>query len=144
MQEDTVIKTKSEMDEFALKFAKKIQLESKPIIVLISGEMGAGKTYFVKKVGEALGVQNVKSPSYTLIDEHLYNGGKFIHIDLYNIKDENELTLLNIKTILQNENILLIEWADMYMSYFDQLKDIKIIKLTIEVEDTIRIIKIEE
>lgn len=143
MQQDTVIRTKEEMDEFAKNFAKVLLLESKPTIILVSGEMGAGKTYLAKKVGEFLNVKNIKSPSYTIIDEHEYSDGKFIHIDLYNVQDEKELKLLDLAHYLQRKNIIFIEWADLYMSYFDQFKDMKLIKVNINQDDDIRIIKIE-
>ncbi len=84
-------------------------------VIALFGDLGAGKTVFVKGFAQAMGVKNVRhevvSPSFTLIRE--YEGRKPIyHIDLYRLESEAELTQLNLKEYLDKDGIVIIEWAE--------------------------------
>ena len=75
------------------------------ICVLLSGDLGAGKTVLVRGVGEALGISGVRSPSFTLINE--YNAGRVVHADLYRLDDASSLGLEEYE-----DSILFVEWPD--------------------------------
>jgi tRNA threonylcarbamoyladenosine biosynthesis protein TsaE len=78
------------------------------------GELGAGKTQFIKGLAAGAGIRNpiyVSSPSFTLINE--YTGRiTFYHIDLYRLNEEKEAEELGLEDYFQAEGITAIEWAD--------------------------------
>jgi tRNA threonylcarbamoyladenosine biosynthesis protein TsaE len=84
-------------------------------VVLLHGDLGAGKTAFVKGLAEGLGIarDEVSSPTFTLIQE--YRGGRLtlFHVDLYRIEDPRELDDLGLDEIAE-EGVLAIEWAEKY------------------------------
>ena len=83
----------------------------------MEGELGTGKTTFVKGFSKALGVkEKVLSPTFVLIHRHkIEKSGfkKLYHIDAYRLKSGKDLLKLGVREIFENpENIVLIEWAD--------------------------------
>jgi len=83
-------------------------------IVALVGELGAGKTQFIKGLAAGVGVGKstyISSPSFTLINEYV---GKvpFYHIDLFRLKSEKEAEELGLEEYFQGGGITAIEWAD--------------------------------
>jgi len=83
-------------------------------VVALAGELGAGKTQFIKGLAEGAGVGKptyISSPSFTLINE--YPGRvPFYHVDLFRLERENEAEELGLEDYYQGEGITAIEWAD--------------------------------
>ncbi len=80
-------------------------------IVYLLGDLGAGKTTFVRALLKSLGVIGlIKSPTYTLIENYCINNMNFSHLDLYRLNDPSELENIGISDLVLNKNILLIEW----------------------------------
>jgi len=83
-------------------------------VVALVGELGTGKTQFIKGLAEGVGVGKptyVSSPSFTLINE--YPGTvPFYHIDLFRLESEKEAEELGLEEYFQGEGITAIEWAD--------------------------------
>ena len=81
-------------------------------VVLLDGEMGAGKTTTTKLIADAIGVvDDVTSPTYTLV--HTYSGGRLTlhHADLYRWKSTAEIDDLGVDEMLSAGGVLLIEWG---------------------------------
>ncbi|OQY68390.1 hypothetical protein B6D29_00835 [Microgenomates bacterium UTCPR1] len=86
--------------------------EEQPLVFIIEGDLGVGKTVFVKGLAREAGINNIISPTYVIYYEYRTNNGKLIHIDLYNIEDDEEFRYLGIESFLKNNNILCFEWGE--------------------------------
>jgi tRNA threonylcarbamoyladenosine biosynthesis protein TsaE len=88
-------------------------------VVALVGELGAGKTQFIKGMAMGVGVGKptyISSPSFTLINE--YQGKiPFYHIDLFRLEWEKEAEELGLEDYFQGEGITAIEWADKIPSF---------------------------
>jgi L-threonylcarbamoyladenylate synthase len=126
--EDALVKNKkiealetSSADEtiqFGKQFGDKYLIEDIPVVIALSGELGAGKTQLTKGIGESLGVKEIiNSPTYTIINEYPYvRDGKertLAHMDTWRLKDD-ELENSGLIQNLEQGNIVVIEWADKF------------------------------
>ncbi len=85
-------------------------------VILLSGDLGAGKTTLVKGIGEGLGVTDpIVSPTFTLINEYTEARIPLYHLDLYRL-EPNEVSALNLETYWEGieviPGIVAIEWAE--------------------------------
>ena len=88
-----------------------------PKLVLLCGELGAGKTTLVKGIAaalEAAAEEDVTSPTFTLV--HEYRGPRVVvyHIDLYRVDTARELETLGLDDLRSDNSILLIEWGEKF------------------------------
>ena len=83
-------------------------------IILLSGEVGVGKTTLIKEILKILKVNdNVNSPTFSIINEYLTRDEKIVyHIDLYRIKHIDELHSIGFFEYLDSKNLCFIEWGD--------------------------------
>jgi tRNA threonylcarbamoyladenosine biosynthesis protein TsaE len=83
-------------------------------VLLLSGDLGAGKTVLARGVAEGLGIEpgEVQSPTYTLIREHQgRSGGRLVHADLYRL-DPGETEALGLEEMLAGPGVKVVEWAE--------------------------------
>lgn len=82
-------------------------------VLLLSGDLGTGKTVLAQGVASALGIdpREVQSPTYTLIREHRGPGGRLVHIDLYRLEPA-EVLGLGIDETLAGDGVKVVEWAE--------------------------------
>lgn len=107
-----IINTEEQTAKFADEFFK--TLKGGEFIALI-GNLGAGKTFFVKQLLKNIGIENVSSPTFSLVN--IYEGSPFsaAHFDFYRINKPIELFDIGFYEYLDNpELIVLAEWADMF------------------------------
>ena len=82
-------------------------------VILLSGELGAGKTTFARALLGALGVASrVKSPTYSLIESYSAGGIAIHHLDFYRIADPGELEWLGLADLVAQPHLLLVEWPE--------------------------------
>ncbi len=107
-----VYESNSEADTraFAARFAATLQPGA---VLLLSGDLGAGKTAFVRGLAEGLGIDpaDVTSPTFTLVHEHRQGRLPLVHVDLYRL-NEADLDELGMDADLAEQGVLAIEWAE--------------------------------
>lgn len=99
-----------------------------PLVLILRGDLGAGKTTLVKGIAAALGAaepEEVTSPTFTLIHEyagrsveHAELGATILlyHLDLYRIENQRQLDTLGIEDLMTPQSLLLIEWGEKFPS----------------------------
>ncbi|MGD0977344.1 MAG: tRNA (adenosine(37)-N6)-threonylcarbamoyltransferase complex ATPase subunit type 1 TsaE [Minisyncoccia bacterium] len=119
-------KSEKETGEIARKLAEQIvsreivalrQAQDKAIVIALEGELGAGKTTFIKAFAKALGVkEKLTSPTFVIMRKFIVHDLRFknlYHVDAYRLNSGEELKPLGIEEIIADpENIIMIEWAE--------------------------------
>jgi tRNA threonylcarbamoyladenosine biosynthesis protein TsaE len=106
----------TETEDETIAVGERIARELPPrALVLLIGNLGAGKTTIAKGIVKGLGVDDpddVSSPTFTLI--HEYGGGRVYHIDLYRLDRSSEVETLGLDELLEREAVVLIEWGERF------------------------------
>lgn len=88
-------------------------------VVLLAGEMGAGKTAFAQGFGRALGVtEPITSPTFTLVHSYDTAGVTLHHADLYRLEQLSEVVELGLAELAEDHGIVIVEWGDVAESTF--------------------------
>ena len=104
------------------------------LVLALSGDLGAGKTQFVKGVARGLGATaRVHSPTFTLVNE--YGGGrlKLFHLDLYRLETPAQILSAGIEEFLSPDGVAVIEWAERLEDGRWKMEDGKVRKVQIEI-----------
>jgi tRNA threonylcarbamoyladenosine biosynthesis protein TsaE len=110
-----------------------------PALILLSGDLGAGKTTLTKGIVSGLGAadeQDVTSPTFTLV--HKYDGAaRVYHVDLYRVVSFRDLETLGLEDVFSEQAVVIVEWAEK----FSLMTDWPVIKIHLDHvgEDTRRI-----
>jgi tRNA threonylcarbamoyladenosine biosynthesis protein TsaE len=105
--------TASEAETIAL--GERLGRELQRGVVLLIGNLGAGKTTLAKGIVQGLGAapaDEVASPTFTLI--HEYGGGRVYHIDLYRLDEPREVETLGLDDLFSRDALILIEWGERF------------------------------
>jgi tRNA threonylcarbamoyladenosine biosynthesis protein TsaE len=100
-----------------------------PKLVLLCGDLGAGKTTLVKGIASAFQAaqeEDVTSPTFTLIHEYRGPRANLYHIDLYRIDTQRELDTLALDDLRSNDSILLVEWGEKFARFVHE-RDVEIV-----------------
>ena len=90
-----------------------------PLIITLTGELGAGKTTFVGGFIQALGLAGaVRSPTYTLMEPYEFPALTVWHLDLYRLTDPLQLDDLGLRDEMQPRTVFLVEWPDRGGDFF--------------------------
>lgn len=90
-------------------------LQEKPVVFMLSGNLGAGKTVFSKAIGKSLGATNIVSPTFVIYYEYKASidyADMFYHFDLYKIREADEFRSLGIEELLKPRTVHSIEWSE--------------------------------
>lgn len=100
-----------------------------PKLVLLRGELGAGKTTLVKGIAEgfqAATEDDVTSPTFTLVHEYRGPQTNLYHIDLYRVDTPRQLETLGLDDLMAETSVLLIEWGEKF-DRFTKERDVEIV-----------------
>ncbi len=102
-------------------------------VVLLTGDLGAGKTWFAKGVAKGLGVtEHVSSPTYTIINE--YQGRlPFYHMDVYRLSDPDEAYDLGLEEYFYGQGVTLVEWPQRIEDFLP--REVMMIDITVTGEE---------
>ncbi len=108
-----LFRTASEAETIAL--GQRLATELPRGVVLLVGNLGAGKTTLAKGIASGLGAaspDDVSSPTFTLI--HEYGRGKVYHVDLYRLEEAREIEGLGLDELIDSGALVLIEWGERF------------------------------
>ena len=110
-----------ETEDKAKNFASLIKGFKNSLLINLIGNLGAGKTTFVRGLIQELGFDEfVKSPTFTIVESYESDNLKVFHFDLYRIEDDKELQAIGVEDYLTEENaITLVEWTEKSKRYFN-------------------------
>lgn len=111
-------------------------------IFLFSGQMGAGKTTFIHKICEQLGVEeHTSSPTFSIVNEYASKNGIIYHFDFYRLKSESEALDIGYEDYFYSGNYCFVEWPEKISSLLPD----DIVEVTIHIsEDKSRIISAQK
>lgn len=110
MTQEIFTKNEKETRKTAQLLAKEIQKSRRSAVIGLVGELGAGKTTFIKGFAKGLGIKRrLTSPSFVILKKYK----NFYHIDCYRLKGSKDILALDFQEIISNpKNTIVIEWAE--------------------------------
>jgi tRNA threonylcarbamoyladenosine biosynthesis protein TsaE len=117
LAEEVITHSAEETTSWGRQFAARLK---PPIVVLLSGELGSGKTTLTKGIVSGLGAapeEEVTSPTFTLV--HVYGQSarsvsKVYHVDLYRIENFHDFETLGMEDVFEKPGVLIVEWAERF------------------------------
>lgn len=121
---ERISNSEEDTKQIALEFFS--ELKSGDVVVL-NGALGTGKTFFIKKIAESMGVKNANSPTFAIVNEY-DSQPRIYHFDFYRINKVNELHEIGLEDYLtDSEAITFIEWGELFPEVLpSKLYEIKI------------------
>jgi tRNA threonylcarbamoyladenosine biosynthesis protein TsaE len=126
MQREVTTHSAEETIAFGRSLASDLQ---PPKLVVLRGDLGAGKTTLVKGIAEgfeAAAEEDVTSPTFTLVHEYRGPKARVYHVDLYRVDTPRQLETLGLDDLMGEDSVLLIEWGDKF-SRFERERDMEIV-----------------
>jgi tRNA threonylcarbamoyladenosine biosynthesis protein TsaE len=128
MNDQVISKNADETHRAASEVASRITDPS--ILILLSGDLGVGKTEWVRGFVEAyLGDSRVFSPSYSVVNTYQKGRKRVYHVDLYRLRDGEDLESVGFWDLLREPSVILVEWAD--KADFESINEMP--KLTVDI-----------
>lgn len=113
-----LVKSVEDTQKLAKFLAKFLEEED---VILLDGDLGAGKTTFTQSLAKDLGIEEVvNSPTFSIVNEYEFNKGVLYHFDLYRIEEAEELFDIGFEEYFSKEGIIVIEWAEKFINEIPQ------------------------
>lgn len=107
--EKYITNSEEETKKFAKEFAKKLKVGD---VIVLTGDLGSGKTKFVEGVLSNFGLENeISSPTFTIVNEYKKDGINIYHFDVYRLEDSDEFYAIGGEEYFE-KGICLIEWGE--------------------------------
>ena len=128
---EIIINHLDELPEVASKIISQLQYK----LITFEGEMGAGKTTFIKQFVKALGTEDeVSSPTFSIVNEYETEKGKVYHFDFYRLNHEEEALDFGIEEYLYSNHYCLMDWPNKIANFIPDEHHV----ITIENRDGVR------
>lgn len=114
MAEEILTRSAEETVAWGREFAKRLKA---PVLVLLSGDLGSGKTTVTKGIVAALGAakeEDVTSPTFTLLHEYGPTGAQVYHGDLYRIESFEDFETLGMEDVFAKPAVVILEWSEKF------------------------------
>ncbi|MBT4836925.1 MAG: tRNA (adenosine(37)-N6)-threonylcarbamoyltransferase complex ATPase subunit type 1 TsaE [Methylococcales bacterium] len=135
---EIICQDEESLADFARQISKKILPGS---IVFLQGDLGVGKTTFVRKYLLALGFKgHVKSPTYSIVESYQLSQIQVAHFDLYRLSDGEELEYMGFREYLDAQSICFIEWPEKASGFLPEADMV----ISLEYHQQGRIIKVDD
>jgi tRNA threonylcarbamoyladenosine biosynthesis protein TsaE len=112
--EEKITQSAEETIAWGREFAKRLKA---PVLVLLSGDLGSGKTTVTKGIVSGLGAareEDVTSPTFTLLHEYGASGAQVYHGDLYRIESFADFETLGMEDMFANAAVVILEWSEKF------------------------------
>jgi tRNA threonylcarbamoyladenosine biosynthesis protein TsaE len=112
--DEIITRSAEETMQWGREFAKRLKA---PVLVLLSGDLGTGKTTLTKGIVSGLGAANedeVTSPTFTLVHVYSRNATKVYHADLYRIESFHDFETLGMEDMFSTPSITILEWSERF------------------------------
>ena len=109
-----ITKSPEETSRIGFELAKKLDTGGiSRAYIAMRGEMGVGKTAFVRGFASYFGIEGVKSPTYAVMNQHTSQGGvKIYHFDMYRIESDDDLYSIGYDDYIESDGYALVEWSE--------------------------------
>lgn len=115
------VTTDKETEELGKKLAKMLsERYIKRAYIAMRGEMGVGKTVFARGFASHFGIKGIKSPTYTIVNEHRGGGVTLYHFDLYRIGDADDLESIGYHDYVESDAYSIVEWSERVPEYIPE------------------------
>ena len=112
--------TETELQSLAGDFAAMLadrECHHPALVFFLQGELGAGKTTFVRALLQSLGIrERIKSPTYSLVETYQAEYGIVQHFDFYRVKSVDELEFIALRELLDTASLVLVEWPEIALA----------------------------
>ena len=116
---DNTYKITTHSDVETIEVAQNIESEKFPnMVICLNGDLGSGKTLFTKGFAQAMGIDDITSPTFTIIKEYTSGEMPLYHMDVYRL--DGKVEDLGIEEYYNKKGITIIEWADMIEDYLPE------------------------
>ena len=101
-------------------------LKQKPVVIVLTGDLGAGKTEMTRGIAEYFGIDKIISPTFVIYYEYSMPDSKqkFVHVDLYTIQDAAEFDHLGLSEYLTPGNVMVVEWGGKLGALYDEFEKV--------------------
>ena len=102
-----------ESEKIGYTLAKKLDTGgTKTAFIAMRGEMGVGKTAFVRGFASYFGINGIKSPTYSIVNEHRCGNTHIFHFDMYRVESEDDLLSVAYYDYLAKDGYSIVEWSE--------------------------------